>query len=175
MIVLRFVFITLCCITNAITGNAQKADSLQQQLSRKWNNAKAYAIRLAEQMPDDAFSFKPVPEVMSFREQLLHTADNMYWLTSTFLFAEKASVKPDTAAADKAAVLNYLSDAYDRGWKAHFSVSSDQLDEIVPFFAGPMTRRQILLLMHDHQTHHIGQLILYLRLKGIKPVPYVGW
>lgn len=38
-----------------------------------------------------------------------------------------------------------------------------------------MTRRQILLLLHDHQTHHIGQVIVYLRLKGIKPPAYVGW
>lgn len=48
--------------------------------------------------------------------------------------------------------------------------------DIMPMaMAGPLTRRQILILMHDHQAHHIGQLIVYLRLKGIKPPGYVGW
>jgi len=54
-------------------------------------------------------------------------------------------------------------------------MNAGQLDEKVKFFAGPMTRRQILILMHDHQTHHLGQLIVYLRLKGIKPPDYIGW
>ncbi|MGX5688737.1 DinB family protein [Arcticibacter tournemirensis] len=48
------------------------------------------------------------------------------------------------------------------------NVTDDQLDEQVKFFAGPMTRRQILILMHDHKTHHLGQLIVYLRLKWNK-------
>jgi len=33
---------------------------------------------------------------------------------------------------------------------------SGQLDEKV-FFAGQITPPQILILMHDHQTHHIGR------------------
>ncbi len=77
MVVPRFIFLSLFCITTALPGKAQKGDSLQHQLSRKWTNAKAYAIRLAEQMPEDAFSFKPVPEVMSFRAQLLHAGSNI--------------------------------------------------------------------------------------------------
>jgi uncharacterized damage-inducible protein DinB len=58
---------------------------------------------------------------------------------------------------------------------AFFIINEKQLDEIVPFFAGPKARRQILILMHDHQSHHVGQLIVYLRLNGIKPPAYVGW
>jgi uncharacterized damage-inducible protein DinB len=54
-------------------------------------------------------------------------------------------------------------------------MNTGQMDEKVKFFAGPITRRQILILMHDHQTHHLGQLIVYLRLKGIKPPDYIGW
>jgi uncharacterized damage-inducible protein DinB len=30
-------------------------------------------------------------------------------------------------------------------------------------------------LMHDHHTHHRGQIIVYLRLNGLKPPKYVGW
>jgi len=81
----------------------------------------------------------------------------------------------DTSNLSKADVTRIVSDAYDIGLKAQTSLSIAQMDKKVDFFAGPMTIRQILILMHDHQPHHLGQIVVYLRLKGIKPPDYVGW
>lgn len=156
-------------------ASAQNTDSLLNQLSRKWINSKAYTLQMAEAMPAENYSYKPVPEVMSFQEQLLHIADNIQWLSATFLFADTTNLVKKTAAMDKAAVINYVADAYNRALLAHYTINLNRLDENVSFFAGPMTRRQILLLLHDHQTHHAGELILYLRMKGVKPPAYVGW
>ncbi|MGA9648983.1 DinB family protein [Pedobacter sp.] len=157
------------------TVKAQSTDSLQVQLARKWTNSKSYALKLAALMPEKDYEFKATDEEMTFTEQLLHVADNMNWLSSTYLFAN-APVKRDPAIKlSKAEVLKVLAEAYDRGLQGHNRTSKMQLEEQVKFFAGPMTRRQILILMHDHQTHHLGQLIVYLRLKGIKPPDYVGW
>jgi uncharacterized damage-inducible protein DinB len=158
----------------SVVLQAQVNDSLQVQLSRKWINAKAYTLKMAELMPAENYDFKPTPDVMSFKEQLVHIADNMKWLSSAFLFSTGNSGKFDAATMDKAAAIKVLSDAYDQALSVH-AIHVKQLDETVSFFAGPMTRRQILILMHDHQTHHIGQLIVYLRLKDIKPPAYVGW
>ena len=154
---------------------AQSNDSLVTQLFRKWENAKLYALKMAELMPEEYYDFKPVPEEMSFREQLLHIAQNMQWLSTSYFFQDKNKIGKNTDMKDKASVIKVLSDAYDMGLAAHKSITSKQLDEMVDFFAGPMTRRQILILMHDHQSHHLGQIIVYLRLKGIKPPDYVGW
>lgn len=167
---LSLFFLSIWTKLPAQTGN----DSLVAQLANKWANAKVYALKMAELMPEEYYDFKPVPEEMSFKQQLLHIADNMEWLSSSYLFIPKKN-KIDTSVKEKAVVIKTLSDAYDMGMKAHQNISDKQLDEVVPFFAGPMTRRQILILMHDHQTHHLGQLIVYLRLKGIKPPDYIGW
>lgn len=175
MTINKYVITGFFCVGLSIFSFAQDSDSLLSQLSRKWNNAKVYTLKMAAQMPEDAFYYKPTPDVMSFKEQLLHIAGNMQWLSSTFLFAKKENTKTDTTGMGKEAVLQYVSDAYDKALTAHRNLSEKQLNEVVPFFAGPMARRQILILMHDHQTHHAGQLILYLRLKGIKPVDYIGW
>ncbi len=170
-----FLFFLVIVLTVPFKISAQNnSDSLVAQLSRKWANAKVYALKMAELMPEEYYNFKPVPEEMSFKQQLLHIADNMEWLSSSYLFVPKKN-KIDTSVKGKAAVIKILSDAYDMGMQPHQSISDKQLDEVVPFFAGPMSRRQILILMHDHQTHHLGQLIVYLRLKGIKPPDYVGW
>ncbi len=177
MRLMRFVIFnfTLLFFFFPVKTFAQSNDSLITQLSRKWENAKVYALKMAELMPEEYYDFKPVPEEMSFREQLLHIAQNMQWLSTSYLFQDKNKIEKGESAKDKAAVIKVLSDAYDMGLAAHKSISTKQLDEMVNFFAGPMTRRQILILMHDHQSHHLGQIIVYLRLKGIKPPDYVGW
>lgn len=154
---------------------AQANDSLLSQLTRKWTNAEDYAIKMAKLMPEEFYDFKPVPEEMSFKQQLLHIAQNIQWLSSSYLFTKKAMPINDTAVKDKATVLQILNDAYNMAMSAHQNLTAKQMEEVVPFIAGPMTRRQILILLHDHQTHHVGQIIVYLRLKGIKPPAYVGW
>ena len=132
-------------------------------------------MKLAALMPEDGYDFKASPEEMTFREQLLHIADNINWLSSSYLLVDGSAKSASGGKLTKEEVLKKLGEAYDLGLKAHMKINAGQLDEKVKFFAGPMTRRQILILMHDHQTHHLGQLIVYLRLKGIKPPDYIGW
>lgn len=160
---------------SVLAATAQTLNNLQTQLSIKWANSKTYTLEMAELMPENKYDFRPSPEEMTFREQLLHIADNMTWLSSSYLFAEVPEKRRAELKLSKADVLKILAQAYVLGMKAHMKVADSQLDEQVKFFAGPMTRRQILILMHDHKTHHIGQLIVYLRLNGIKPPKYVGW
>lgn len=159
----------------ATVSNAQDTDSLLSQSARKWANAKAYALKIAELMPEASYDYKPVPEVMSFKQQLLHIARNIQWLSSSYLFSAKQAAITDSLVKGKADVIQVLNQAYDLAMNAQQKLSPKQLDEVVPFFAGPMSRQQIVLLLHDHQSHHIGQLIVYLRLKGVKPPDYVGW
>ncbi|WP_354359641.1 DinB family protein [Pedobacter sp. UYP30] len=158
-----------------LTVSAQSTDSLQVQLARKWEHSKVYALKLAALMPEADYGFKASPEEMSFQEQLLHIADNINMLSSSYLFCDAPTARDPKTKLSKTEVLKILADAYDCGLKANTNVATSLLDEKVKFFAGPMTRRQILILMHDHQTHHLGQLIVYLRLKGIKPPAYIGW
>ncbi len=56
---------------------------------------------------------------MSFKEQLLHIANNMKWVSSAFLFSQGSKQVSDTATMDKAAIIKVLSDAYDEGLTAH--------------------------------------------------------
>jgi len=154
---------------------AQQNDSLLVQLYRKWGNAKVYTLKMAELMPEANYDFRPTPEEMNFREQLLHIAQNILWLSTSYLSDNKKAPAKDTTLKSKAAVIQLLTAAYDMGSEAHQHFNAQQLDELVQFFAGPMTKRQIFMLLHDHQSHHVGQIIVYLRLKGIKPPAYIGW
>lgn len=170
---IAFTILFMSLLSSAV--RAQTTDSLIVQLSRKWGHARAYALKMAELMPEKDYDFRPVPSEMSFKQQLLHLADNIVWLSTSYLSPDMPKKKMDTTNLSKPDVIKIVGDAYDIGLKAQMSVAVSQLDKKVEFFAGPMTIRQILFLLHDHQSHHLGQVIVYLRLKGIQPPDYVGW
>jgi uncharacterized damage-inducible protein DinB len=147
-----------------------------QEAALKWSNAAAYTLEVARAMPPSQYNFRPTPEEMTFGEQLTHMAENMMWLSSSYLtgigvehpLLAKKERSPDEIIALMELALNTAQEAIR-------TARPEGLSESVDFFAGPMTRRQIILLLHDHHTHHRGQIIVYLRLNGIKPPRYRGW
>ncbi|MEZ4903898.1 MAG: DinB family protein [Spirosomataceae bacterium] len=172
--------LTFFLVVSSMVTFAQQ-DPWLTDLSQKWANAQKYSLEIANLMPETNFSFKPTAEEMSFGEQVVHTASNMVWLSSTYLTSEKPPAlladfkKLEAGKMSKSEILDVLTQSFDYASKAIQSTDPTQLGEEVKFFAGPMARRKILLLLHDHVTHHRGQMIVYLRLNNIKPARYVGW
>lgn len=76
---------------------------------------------------------------------------------------------------EKDSILGILNRAYDYALRALETFNPSELGKMESFFTGPMNRLQIINLINDHQTHHRAQLLVYLRMKGIKPPAYVGW
>lgn len=146
-----------------------------QDFKKKWKNAADYTIELAESMPEEFYDFKPTADQQTFKEQLLHMVTNMNWLSSAYLGGEKIDSDLKSTDYSKEEIILILKNGYDLALQAVNNFKSESLEENVDFFAGEMNKRQILTLMNDHSTHHRGQLIVYLRLKGIKPPRYRGW
>lgn len=142
----------------------------------KLQHSKVYTLEVAEAMPANKYEFKPTKEEMNFAEQLLHLAQNLDWLTSQYLLKESSPFKePATEKYQKEEVIATVTKAYDYAFNVltHFDIS--HLADTVDFFAGPLNKLQIINLINDHQTHHRAQMIVYLRLNGIKPPAYDGW
>jgi len=147
-----------------------------KELEEKWKNSMEYTLEIAELMPDSLYDFKPTDEEMSFGEQLLHMRENMTWLSQVYMmnhtnYRMENKELPSLASEIK----KEIHDAYTLAMIAHKEMDINRLNDKMDFFAGPKSVRQIIHLMHDHATHHRGQLIVYLRLNGIKPPKYRGW
>ena len=160
----------LACFT---TTKAQS--SYLAEFKQKWDNAKNYTLEIAQIMPEEYYDFKPSEEQMTFREQLLHILGNMRWLSSSYLGGKRLDVDLKKTDYSKAEILDLLRKGFDQAGKAIEELDEETLNEEVSFFAGPMTKRQILTLMNDHLTHHRGQAIVYVRLKKLEPPSYRGW
>ncbi|WP_320815972.1 DinB family protein [Flavobacterium sp.] len=141
----------------------------------KWQNSKTYLLDLAKAMPEENYSFKPTEREMSFGEQLLHIKGNMDWLSTSYFTSEKFDKKKDETVYSKEEIISMLEKSFDNVYEVIKNTNPKNLKDKVDFFAGPKTKFQILNLLQDHVTHHRGQLIVYLNLKGITPPKYVGW
>lgn len=161
----------------SFSARAQRIDSLFLDAAiQKLENAKEYTLKMADLMPEDKYAFRATPVEMSFGEQLLHISSNMGWLCSSYLSSgENPVTKADAKLTQKKDIIAVLNRTYDFAINVLQHFDAAHLSDTVSFFAGPMNKLQIINLLSDHQAHHQGQIIVYLRLNGIKPPEYLGW
>ena len=141
----------------------------------KWEHSKAYLLEIIEVMPSEHFDYQPTEREMTFSEQLLHIKGNMDWLSTTYFSSEPFDKKKNDSSYTKEEIKRLVETAFDQTSQKVAATNDASLAETVEFFAGPKSRLQILYLLMDHVTHHRGQLIVYLNLKGIEPPRYIGW
>ena len=160
-----------------LNAKAQEQDTLfLSSAIKKLRNSKNYTLKVADLMPADRYNYRPAKEEMSFGQQLLHLCSNLGWLSASYL---SAGVNPvsgtDNKIQGKDSIRSVIAETYDFAISALSSFPTEQLADTVKFFAGPMNKLQVINLLSDHQTHHRGQLLVYLRLCGITPPEYIGW
>ncbi len=154
---------------------AQSDSFLKDELLR-WENARIYTLQVAQLMPENAYDFKPTVEEMAFSAQLTHLSDNMLWLSSSFLTNAKPTVtKQDFEGKSKKEMILLTESAFDFVKNALENFDANDLSEEITFAGQKISKRRIIMLINDHLTHHRAQMIVYLRLKDIKPPKYVGW
>lgn len=159
-------------------GSAQSNQMLIESHLVKLKNAKTYTLSIAEKLPADRYDFKPVKEEMSFKEQLVHLSENIYWLSSTYIKEEANPLQANKNRSNelnKEQVLQLIGEAYDYALNAIKGLDEKTLTKEFNWSGGKMNKFQFLNLIQDHQSHHVGQLIVYLRLNSIAPPKYIGW
>src|SRR6185437_1707211 len=148
------------------------AQFTQPQMVGEWQRAKAYTKEYLDAMPADGYGFKPTPEIRSFAQQMLHLADANYFFVAT------ANGKPSpmgqtsvekTVAPTKEAVTKTVMDSYDFVISSLQAMTPAQSAETVKVEGFSLSKANVYGKAFEHQTHHRGQTVIYLRLKGIKP------
>lgn len=148
----------------------------ETQYPKVWERAAEYTHAVAEQMPEDQYNFRPSEGAMSFGEQLLHIVDNISFLAGrisgdTKIFYDKNERKN----LSKAQIMDILDKANSHVKELITGISSQELQAVTTFRELEMTNENLFYLLRDHQVHHRGQCIVYLRMAGVEAPPYVGW
>ena len=172
------IFLLILLLSFSFIGIAQANHLLINSHLEKFKNAKSYTLSMAEKLAEEKYDFKPVKQEMSFKEQLVHIGENIYWLSSTYIKEEPnpSNVKKGNSnEMSKKQVMQFLNDAYEYGLKAMVELDEKSLSKEFNWNGGKLNKYQFLNLIQDHQTHHVGQLIVYLRINNIEPPKYIGW
>jgi uncharacterized damage-inducible protein DinB len=167
--------VILMCGSVGIFASEAAPGTFAKEFLPVLKNAKAYSVEMAELMPEEHYSFKPTPEIMSFGEQVAHTAGVTYWMISKL----KGSANPGRGfkakGKSKAEIIKFLKESYDYMHKALSGLSDEEASKKIHLWGDVnVTKAQTFLLNRDHITHHRGSMVIYLRLKGIKPAEYRG-
>ena len=70
-------------------------------------------------------------------------------------------------------MVKYIGDSFDYCSAQISSVTNEQMNSIHNTPDGRLNGRELLLALYVHMAHHRGQAEIYLRIKGIRPPPYV--
>lgn len=120
-------------------------------------------LRAAEKMPEENYSFKPVPEIRAFGELIAHVADTQARSCSTLNGAPK---KLDAASKKtKTELVAALKESFDECDKAYDSLTDANATQA----AGRRSRLGTLTYNTTHDNESYGYMCVYMRLKGIVP------
>ena len=130
---------------------------------------KGWLVKSAELMPEENYSFKPTPEVRSFGALIGHVADANFMICATakgeksphaMQEYEKKTAKADLVQGLKDAMA-YCDPVY--------KMADASLSATAEMFGMKMTRVGWAMLNVTHDNLHYGNVITYLRLKGLTP------
>jgi uncharacterized damage-inducible protein DinB len=126
-------------------------------------------IKAAQKMPEENYSFKPTPEVRSFGQLIGHEAEEQYFFCALATgdnpgpkdFEKSLTTKADLVAALQGAVA-YCN-------KQFAAMTDAKGAELTKFMGFPMARMTIFSLNTAHTDEHYGNIVTYMRLKGLVP------
>ena len=140
-----------------------------EALRAVWESASGYVLRSAEQMPESDYAYRPVGTVRTFGQQIAHVAGAQYSMCAAALGEppkeEDEIERTMTTKAQLVAALRASSEYCRRGYEQ----SDSDAARSTSLFGQTRTRMFALALNATHDGEHYGNLITYLRIKGMVP------
>lgn len=144
--------------------------SYKEDFLNRWKTLGESLEEFIDAMPDEKFNFKPVEEVNTYAEQITHIAGgNSFFISSAT--GQKIEIE-EPEQKDKASVKEHFQALHKACAEAIGELSEEELTEErePPFPDAPFKIvRDLLLGAFAHTVHHRGQMVVYLRLNGVKP------
>ena len=134
-----------------------------------FNGFAGYLVRAAEQMPEADYAYKPVATVRTFGQLLGHVAGANFMICAAALGepggAEDDIEKSKTTKADLVAALKASNEYCARA----YALTDVQAAGMTKLFGQDQTKMFALSLNAAHNGEHYGNVVTYLRMKGMVP------
>jgi uncharacterized damage-inducible protein DinB len=153
---------------------AQMAEMIKTQLIKDWERAKAYTKEYLDAIPKDKYGFRAQDSIRTFAQQMLHLAQGNAGLTSNGSGKQRpdwalTKLEDSRTAQSVDSVNYYVMASYDHAIEGIKAMDAAKLEEKYKRGNIEETRLTWLIKAFEHQTHHRGQMTIYIRLLGIRP------
>jgi len=126
-------------------------------------------VRSAEKMPEENYSFKPADTVRSYGQIIGHVADGQYLFCSLALGEKNPGLDIEHTKTSKADLVAALNTAFAYCDKAYGSMTDAAATQTIKLFGNDAPRMSALIINNMHNMEHYGNLVTYMRMKGIVP------
>lgn len=126
-------------------------------------------VRAAEKMPEENYAFKPTPEVRSFGQLVGHVADANYMFCATASGEANPNKNIEKTKTSKSDLVAAVKDAVAYCSKTFDGMTDAKGSEMMKLFGFNLAKLTVLSLNTAHTDEHYGNMVTYMRLKGIVP------
>jgi uncharacterized damage-inducible protein DinB len=147
---------------------AQDANPLSADARQAYTDVKNNILKSAEKMPEENYGFKPAPRVRTFGQILGHVAEEQYIYCGAVRGEQKA-VDVEKSKTAKADLIAALQESFTYCDVAYNSLTDAAAATTVEIGASRRTKLRLLWGNTVHDTSHYGNLVTYMRIKGLVP------
>jgi uncharacterized damage-inducible protein DinB len=179
---LGFVFVALMAVPVALLGQAKPAapsapaaqsappaNPITASERGFYSFVSTAVVGAAQKMPEENYSFKPTPEVRTFGQLVGHVADASYTFCSQAIGEANPAKDIEKTKTSKADLVAALKDGVAYCNKAFDSMTDAKGSEMVKVFNFNIAKLTVFSINTAHTDEHYGNMVTYLRLKGIVP------
>ena len=164
---------TLLLFLLALPAFSQERQSSDNPFStinqRGYERTKGILLRSAEKMPEENYGFKPVDSVRTYGQIIGHLADAQYLFCSTASGEKNPDPKIEKTKTSKADLVAALKGGFAYCDKVYDSMTDAASTQMVKFFGNDVPKFAVLSINMGHNMEHYGNLVTYMRIKGIVP------
>ena len=134
-----------------------------------YTSVKNNVIRAAEKMPAENYPFKPTDAVRSFGQLVGHVADAQYLFCSAASGEKNPSPGIEKGKTSKDDLVKALHEAFTYCDKVYDGMTDAHAAEMVKLFGREQGKLTVLAFNTAHTDEHYGNIVTYMRIKGLVP------
>ena len=171
---MKYLVLTAFCLSFLLAKPVvgQKApEGIWEGYDGEWTHVSEQLVRLAEATPPEKFAWRPAPGVRSTSEVYMHIVMANFYLLSVTGPTMPGDLKQgmDKTVTSKAEVIGWLKRSLEAVKEAHLAAKPDDFARKVHIMDRDATVDGMYLRIIVHANEHMGQLVAYARMTGVRP------
>ena len=163
---LSILFVAVLLSHSAPAQESAPADPPMSSVDLGFGFVQDNMIKAAEQMPEEYYDFRPTEAVKTFGEIVAHAAASNFFMWS--LATDEPNPMPEIPAT-KTEAVEALKKSYEVLGEARKSLTDEQKQRQVTFLGELRAAATVLDFSVFHGVEHYGNLVVYMRMKGLVP------